>query len=278
MLRLKNEINSALKNIWFIIPCLALCVLSLIHCFSQISEYISFVNSLTEEENNINMCLPIYTSFNYWIGNTDSIYSTIFFWTAPLLAAIPFSWSYCRDLSNQRFADTADKKSIYFCKYLSAFISSGLITAIPLFINFVVISIFIPSVTPDSVYDIYYGIFSDNLVGVLFYNAPFIYISFYTILNFIFNGLLGSLGLSISTIAKSKIVSILFPAVIVVIAEKLSNELYSIFNYEISPISFLCPQSSIRFSGLVIFIEIIILIILAVLFSIIGLRGKRHEK
>ena len=166
---------------------------------------------------------------------------------------------------------------MYFYKYLSVFISSGLITAIPLFINFIGISIFIPSVIPDSAYDINYGMFSNNYVGILFYNTPFAYILFYIVLNFIFNGILGNLGLSISTIVKSKTVSILFPSVIVIIAEKLSNKLYTIFNYEISPISFLSSKNSMYFNGFVIFIEIITLTILTILFSIIGLRGKRHE-
>ena len=277
MLSLKMEIKSALKNIWFLIPCIFLCLLSLIHCFSQISAYISFVNSLTEEEKNINMCFPVYTSFNYWIGNSKSTYSTIFFYSSPLLATVPFSWSYCRDLKNHRFIDIAGRNRMYFYKYLSVFISSGLITAIPLFINFIGISIFIPSVIPDSAYDINYGMFSNNYVGILFYNTPFAYILFYIVLNFIFNGILGNLGLSISTIVKSKTVSILFPSVIVIIAEKLSNKLYTIFNYEISPISFLSSKNSMYFNGFVIFIEIITLTILTILFSIIGLRGKRHE-
>lgn len=273
----KSELKRAITNIWFIIPLFILTLISLLDIILAIKSYNLFLNSINEVgEIEMDMCVPVFTSFNFWIGNSSSLYSTIFFWTSPLLAALPYSWAYCTKQNCTNSSLYNNSKEKYLIKYTSVFVSSGLIALIPLFINFIVVSLVVPSIKPDSIYDINYGIFSNNFVGVLFYKFPYIYILFYCFFNFIFNGLLGGLGISVSTISKSKTTAVLFPPIIVFLLEKLKEKIQ--LSFEISPISFLCPSKPQYDNGYIIFGEIIILIILSIVFSSIGLRGKKCEK
>ena len=276
-MKLKSELKRAIINIWFITPLFILTLISSLDILFAIKSYNLFLNTIKGfDDIEMDMCIPVFTSFNFWIGNNSSLYSTIFFWTSPLLAALPYSWAYCRKKNYRKSSLYTDSKEEYLLKYISVFISSGLIALIPLFINFIAISLVVPSIKPDSIYDINYGIFSNNYVGVLFYKFPYIYVLFYGFLNFVFNGLIGGLGISISTISKSKITAVLFPSIIIFLLEKLKGMMQ--LSFEISPVSFLCPSEPQHDNGYIIIGEILIIIILSIVFSGIGLRGKKCEK
>ena len=141
-----------------------------------------------------------------WMGfDRTNPLAKIFFLIFPLMAVLAYCWSYCSDIKSgfaDKCIDEIGRYRYHLNKYISIFISSGLTNAIALTVNFLTILLFVPAIKPDSVYDIYYGIFSNNFMAETFYNIPLMYVLTFILLNFIFCGLFGCLGYAISTIIK----------------------------------------------------------------------------
>lgn len=276
MLKIRKELKKSIVNIWFILPCILLCLLSGIQNYLKISEYNEIMGEILKSDLSVNPCLHIYTSFTMWIGNdTSTVFSTIFFSISPLIAAIPYSWSLCKIIKSGELTSNNISSQYYFNKFVSVFISSGLLIAIPLSMNFIVTSLFVPSVTPDSVYDIYYGIFSNDFGGQLFYTLPYVYILSFILLNFVFYGLFGCIGLYVSIFFKRKIVSIITPAIIIYSIELLKKRFFTNLSIEISPISFLCPIKAVSCNHILIITEIAIMLLVTLVFPIT--RGGSDE-
>lgn len=269
------ECKKSILNIWFIIPFLLGCILVIMHIIYTVANYESFINKLSNSNDiNFNPCLPIYTSINLWIGNSKTIYSQIYFNIIPYLCSLPYSWSYCYELKKSKTA-SIESNIIYIQKYISVFVSSGLVISLPLLINFFGISLYIPTYKPDSVYDIYYGMFSNGFLSGLFYNSPLFYILIVIILNFIFGGLMGGLGLSISTIIKSKFIAVTSPALILLLITFVKNNFLKYTNIDISPISFIFPSISQSVKCLIVITEIVIFVLFSLILPIT--RGNKHE-
>nr|MDE7105206.1 hypothetical protein [Ruminococcus sp.] len=191
------------------------------------------------------------------------------------MAAIPYSWSLCNIVKSGKLTSNNISSQHYFNKFVSVFISSGLLIVIPLSMNFIVTSLFVPSVTPDSVYDIYYGIFSNDFGGQLFYTLPYVYILSFILLNFVFYGLFGCIGLYVSIFFKRKIVSIITHAIIIYSIELLKKRFLANLSIEISPISFLCPIKAVSCNYILIITEIAIMLLVTLVFPIT--RGGSDE-
>ncbi len=164
-------------------------------------------------------------------------------------------------------------------KYIAVFISSGLTITVPLLLDFLIILLFVPAIFPDSVYDIYYGIFSNNFMADIFYGQPFVYVLIFLLLCFVFCGLFGCLGYSISTLIKSKIIAIVVPTVLMILVEFVKNLIMkndSIYNIEFSPLSFLCPAKSYTTNWIIIISEIVVLFLIT--FGISVLRFKKTAR
>lgn len=277
MKKIKKEICVSLNNRFFLIPLFVLSTVSLLQCIEAVSMFHNYLTMISDKKETLNTGYPIYTSFNLWIGNSKSTYSTVFFIIAPLLASTPFSWSYVRDLKKGVFQYERDVRKNIVYRMVAVFVSSGLICVIPLIINFVLISVFVPSFVPDSIYDINYGIFSNNMMGIIFYRYPFAYILVYIIMSYGLNGSLGCLGLSISTISQSKTVAILFPSLLFWVVESLKNNLYVWTNREIITTSFFTANRPQFDNCFMITIELGLDILLTLLFFLIGLRGERMK-
>lgn len=163
-------------------------------------------------------------------------------------------------------------------KYIAVFISSGLTITIPLLLDFLIILLFVPAIYPDSVYDIYYGIFSNNFMADIFYGQPFVYVMMFLLLCFVFCGLFGCLGYSISTLIKSKIVAIVVPTVLMILVEFVKNLIMKndlIYNIEFSPLLSLCPAKSYTTNWSIIISEIVVLFLIT--FCISVLRFKKVD-
>lgn len=281
---MKTEIKKALINKYFICVCSFGIILSILHCYQVLTAYNSYIIELEKynELSNLqyNPLAEITSAFTMWIGvdNTNKI-TKIFFFIFPLMAVMPYCWSYCSDMKSgyaEKSVKNIGKFNYHLSKYIAVFISSGLTIAIPLLLNFLIILLFVPAISPDSVYDIYYGIFSNNFMADIFYGQPFVYVLIFLLLCFVFCGLFGCLGYSISTLIKSKIIAIVVPIVLMILVEFVKNLIMkndSIYNIEFSPLSFLCPAKSYTTNWIIIISEVIILFFIT--FSLSVLRFKK---
>jgi len=277
---MKKEIKKSLKNKYFILACTYGIIIAILHCCQRIPEYndmiSEFIQSSSSSDIKYNPHAPITNAFTLWIGcDSESKYTKIFYFLFPIVATLPYCWSYCSDLKNG-YADKAirefGKFKYHLYKYISVFVSSGLTMTIPLLFDFLIILFFVPSIFPDSIYDIYYGIFSNNFMADTFYGQPFLYVLTFIILGFIFCGLFGCLGYTVSTIIKSRIVSIVIPSAILFLIEYIKNIIVKnnpINNTEFSPLSFLCPFKSYTTNWIVIISEIAVIFLITFYLSVI---------
>lgn len=283
---MKTEIKKALMNKYFICICLFGIILSILHCYQVLTAYNSYIIELEKYRGLSNLqynpLAEITSAFTMWIGvdDTNKI-AKIFFFIFPLMAVMPYCWSYCSDIKSGQAEKTVKeigKFNYHLSKYTAVFISSGLTVSIPLLLDFLIILLFVPAIFPDSVYDIYYGIFSNNFMADIFYGQPFVYVLIFLLLCFGFCGLFGCLGYSISTLIKSKIVAIVVPTVLMILVEFVKNLIMkndSIYNIEFSPLSFLCPAKSYTTNWIIVISEIVVLFLIT--FGISVLRFKKVD-
>ncbi len=285
---MKTEIKKALCNKYFICTCAYGVIISILHSYKGISKYNIIkteVMKYSTIDTKYNPLAEISTAFTVWIGfDTTNILAKTFFYIFPLMAALPYCWSYCSDRKSGYFDKAIDrlgKYNYHLNKYIAVFISSGLTVVLPLVLNFMIILLFVPAISPDSVYDIYYGIFSGNFMADIFYNLPFLYVVLFILLNFVFCGLLSCFGYSVSTMIKSKIIAILFPSIVLGLIEFLNKkfvEKYPMHNIGFSPLSFLCPSKSVTANWLVITTEILVLFLSTFYLSVYRFRNKGKNK
>lgn len=281
---MKKELKRAILNPYFILICLYGIVIALLHCGQKASEYNTFISAVREYSTvknvKMNPHAPIYNAFSLWIGcDSSSKFSKLLFFIFPLLATLPYSWSYCYNYKKEKNKNECFNPDSH--QYLAVFISSGLTLAIPLLINFLSILFFIPAIFPDSVYDIYYGFFSNEFMSYIFYVNPYLYILIFIILCFVFSGLLGCLGFSFSTLIRSRILAITFPFIVTLATEYIKRhigEKNDVPITEFSPMSFLFPAKSHNASWMIIISEMIALFIITYVLAVLRFKFKKDSK
>ena len=282
MSSIKKEIRKSLYNIYFILPCFLGIVLSMIYSFKAIDMYSEYCKHVRfDEVLTQNTLAPTFNAYMIWIGGprleTDKT-SVIFFWYIILVAALPYAWSYCAE---RRIAKKHTKsfKSDFkhkLSQYISVFISSGLIAAIPLFLNLVITLLFIPATKPDPIYNIYYREFSSSLLGDIYYSNTMIYECCYILLFFVFCGLIGCIGYSFSLIIKKEAVAVAAPAILLLMIHFIKRKIYHTY-INISPFEYMNVADRMFRDYKIMFIEMLIMLVTSFLCMLIINAKEKHN-
>lgn len=275
MNKIFKELKKVITDKTFIITCLPCIILSIIHALYKISYYLQYCNAIDEYTNNDTVYNPhwaIYSIYQLWIGCDISsdfplIMSYLFF-----IQISVFCMLSCNSTIKTKHT-YLKHKYISFSDYIVAFISFGMFEFIPLLLNFFLLSLFIPIVQPDSIYDIYYNFFAKDFMANLFYSTSFFYILFFVMLNFIMFGLIGCISVSIFKKYNKFTILIIFPELMIILLDITKNiwQNFIFKNSEISPISFLMPVNSHQTNLAIIICELMILLL-------INFFIKRKEK
>lgn len=146
MRQLKIELGKALKNRMFLITLGIGTGLALLAALYQISYY----NQTQAQESSavINPMIEANTLYNHWMGGEMQSFGAIcFFYVLPLLAAIPYGWSYFvekRSGYTKYLMIKGGKREYFICKYVAVFCSGGLVVLLPLILNFILVAMFVP--------------------------------------------------------------------------------------------------------------------------------------
>ena len=281
---MKIELKRAIFNKYFLWGCIFGIIIIFLHSYSIVVEYNSVIPKIENAViKGINPLAPTINVFTSWIGwNSENKYSKLFFALMPFISVIPYFWSYCDDIKKGKanvMIEKNGKFNYHLTKYFATFISSGLTIAIPLLLDFLILLLFVPAVFPDSVYDIYYGIFSNDFMANTFYTNPLLYVFVFLLLNFTYCGLFGCIGYSVSTLIKNKVISLIAPIVFILLTEFIKNKVISDVATQrnnFSPLTFLCPAKSINTNWIIIILEIISLFIVTFYCSV--LRYTKKDK
>lgn len=275
MKEIKNNLKISIFNLFFILPCLIGTGLAIADAVLHIKQYSLFYenNVLTDFKDNVNIFMPLNTVYTYWIGGSNcKTTSYIFFYYIFLVAFIPSIYIIYKCKKGNTLLT---KNSIY--EYLSSFITSGLIVFIPLAVNFICNLMFIPADTPDSVYDMYYGVTSSTLFNKIFYNYPIIYELIYMLILFLMGGFIGCLAYAITKLFKGFWAFLLLPDIVLLILTFTDNNKQ--FFYSISPIKYCSTATGMFYNYRVLRTELIFLILATlVIFLINKFKKIKHEE
>lgn len=275
---LKIEIKKAIKNKWFFIALAIGCTITTISAVNNIILDIEFGEIGFEYATTKYTPLTSSSSYKYWIVN-DFIQPTtdLFFVLLPLLAVLPYSWSYASEAKSGYFQHVLTRTSRYkyfSSKGIAAFLSGALVVSIPIILNFVLCAYMVPSYLPDVSEIIYFGVFTESLWSDIFYNQPFMYVLLYTGLIFLFSGLWATATSFLALFFKNRIGLMVVPYLFLFFLKYLNeNTLNEIIQTSISPLNYLRAVNSFFPDGYLILAELLIL--LGFIIISLGLIKKR---
>ena len=165
---LKTELQKALHNRWFF----AALAIGLLLSAVNIGENLALIAEMGEHRGRMSASL-----FCYWLGITPGTAKGVFYTIWPLLAALPYGWSYIQERTSgvhDQIVYRVGRKKYFFAKYLAVFVSGGLALMTPLLFdllaNALVCTYWVPNVT-------YYLtlVFDGHFLSTLYYTQPWLY-------------------------------------------------------------------------------------------------------
>lgn len=276
---LKMECKKAVKNKFFLIAlfcgiCFAL--LSGLYC---IEAYESTGKELAKLGGN--PMTQAFGLYNNWIGGESSTLGFTFFYTLlPLLAVLPYGWSYCAEkkAGYLKQAEIRTGRLPYLgAKYIATFLAGGMAVVLPLIFNFLLVACFVPAVQPTILYEMYYPLHYGSIWSELFFTVPLVFTILYLILDFIFAGLFAVLGFAVSCFTNNRIAAVLIPFFLILSMHYGGTLMrqYRLYK-EVSPLNFLHATSieNIADAGIIV-IEAVVF--LALTLGIVLGKGRKYE-
>ena len=274
------KVDTKIKNIFLIfmliiIPIVGELLFSFIYTYDAVKSYDMFIEALKTNCGRFNPLIPLNSGYTYWIGGSNlKGNKEMFFFILFMGAIIPCAYLIHNKTNLKKYGA------------ISSFFISGIFALFSLIINFVSISMFIPLIKPDSVYDMYYDVLKGDILSDLFYYNPIVYELLYMIMIFILCGLIGCLGYNFYKVFNNHIIAFFIPEVIL-LALHITNLKYSL-PHNISPIIY-CSESSKMMQNIKMYIieTIIVILIMNILlvikiekifYMIINLKRYMMEK
>lgn len=203
-----------------------------------------------------------------WMGaDVGSFESTMFYLLLPFLAALPFGWSLAEEIRSGYAAHVifrSGKKSYYTAKMTAAFCSGFLVIAVPLMLNFLVVSAFLPCLTPEILYP-YGGLMQKSMLYQLYYTYPHIYVCAYILLDGIYGGLFAVIATASACFLANRFMTVLVPFGMCIALEYFDSNIaaYTGLGYDIAPERFLRAMPAANdHNGFIIMAEGIIFFLL----------------
>jgi len=241
---IRCEIKKAFLNRWFLVALIIGCTLVAISAsrnyqvgFRSSDMMLQYMETKWLDASSI-------SSYKYWVV-VDFIQplTGLFFQLLPLLAVIPFSWSYLEERRSGYVGSiiTRTSRTHYFiAKYSAVFLSGALVITIPILLNFLICACLMPMRTPDVFAVIYFGIWEESLWSEVFYTRPMLYVALFTLLNFSFSGIWAASVFSLSALIKNRVALVVLPYLALVYIEFISKAyFFDLIQIELTPSGFL---------------------------------------
>lgn len=186
------ELWKAFHNTYFWI---AMGVGLIIVYFDVRENYYSIPNITQTLLESIEMGLPISgfqgcSLFLWWISSSMNEYSSLFYQLFPILAAMPFGWSFSMERRNGlmvQYAIRSGRSMSLFSKFCAVFISGGLVVSVPVLVDLLLNALICPS---ESLlfFNPITMIFSKTFLSNLFFTHPWIWSFIWCTVDFIWGG------------------------------------------------------------------------------------------
>lgn len=219
---LAHEVSKALGCPWFRVALMLACAIALaaaaesfICLETEREQQLGFGYGLGLEARNY-LGLTREGSFGNWIvvSANAPLTASIFFYALPLLAAIPYAWSYRTEMTSGYSVHVgirASRRDYIASKAFSSFATGFLVAAIPLLLNFFAVSCLFPAYAPRVEDVAYVGVFSFCFFSRLFYDMPLLYVAAYTLLDGCLMGVWAMVCLASSVIFRDRVKLMVLP-------------------------------------------------------------------
>lgn len=230
---------------------------------------------------NSNPLLAVSSLFRVWIGgNVDSVYTMVFYYFLPLLAALPYSWSLRSELKSgfvKHMVLKCGRLRYYFAKFSAAFLTGAVTVFIPLVINYIIVACFVPARMPDPGDVIYHAVYRDFLFSKLFYTAPLLFDIVFMLLDALFAGVWASFVLSLAFFGLNKFVILIGSYICLLFHQYITRVIVAYrFFIELSPFDFLrAYQSGSPPNGLVVAATLLVIFGAGVVVTVV--RGTHDD-
>lgn len=222
------ELDKALRNPWFVIALSIALALATASALGNIFFHLN--NGVTTLYEHKYVSPSPDSCFGYWIS-LDYLQpaSTLFFQLLPLLAVIPYAWSYRTELQNgylNQVVSRTPQGRYLLAKGIATFCSGLLVAVVPLLVNFVLLACFIPAYMPDVTEVLYLAVFPDDTASWLFYNVPVLYVLFFTLVAGVLCGLWATFVFGLSLFVDNRVALIVVPFLATLGLQFVSDRIY----------------------------------------------------
>lgn len=239
------EMRKALKNKWFWGMLLLGCVCGFFSFLYRYSVYLDWqreagilaemIDSPYDPDVQANILA------NSWIGGeVFSLGFALFFFLFPLMATVPYAWSYIQEKRVGYLAlvcANASKKGYYCAKAAAVFMGGGLVLAVPQLLNAILVSAVIPNLVPDSL-SLSVASFQESMWSGIFFTKPGVFLLLYIALDFVFGGLIALAAYGAGFFIRSQAAAMVLPFGIF-LAFRQWSQADHMLAFEVSPFYFL---------------------------------------
>ena len=266
---LKIELKRAFTGSCFIIALLIGVAISISHFIMDVLTY-SRTEDLSKPMGIVSGLLAAWMG-----GNSYNFQGYLFFLILPILAVMPYVYSYHQDKKYGMIKNMITRTNpvhYYTSKWIAVFLSAGTVIVLPLILNILLFTTVLPSHKPQ----IAAGIFSvgnKSLFAEIFINDPLLYIILFFIIIFIYSGLIANIGLIVEFFTDYLFVVLLFPFLLYIF----SSAVLEMFILEaFAPNYFLKPSFGSGNILIIIFEGILLFLITFIPFVVHGRKRKDY--
>ena len=179
---IKLELKKAFTTPWFYLSLAVLMLCALMSTVYSIDSYQNiringFPHYFENGKMTVNEYYATWNCYQKWIGSElVSLASTLFFTLLPVCAVLPYASAFHQERKVgylRVMLPQCGKKSYFLAKTMAVFLTGAAVVILPLVVNFLAVSAFIPATAPQVNYNFYnYVLFGDLWADLFFKPTP----------------------------------------------------------------------------------------------------------
>lgn len=160
-------------------------------------------------------------------GEAYTFWNSVYFYILPVLAALPFGWSYFQDETTgylRQIYSRVSRSQYLTAKMIVTFCSGAVGGALTYILSFAVNALYLPAVKPNEVAQ-HTFITNRIFMAEWYFSKPWLYFGVYLLIIMLCGGLLAVSSLLISFVARNRLIICMFPFILYLSADYLLMEL-----------------------------------------------------
>lgn len=223
---IRVELKKAINNRMLYLSLLIGLVICMMDVFQNAEAVARLTDVLANSDNSINKTTEGFSLFVRWIAvNGYTFGNYVFFFVWPILAAIPYGWSYAEERKSgvyNQIVSRVGKKTYYFAKYVALFVSGGLAVSIPVLINLLINALVCPYCVPNVVTSLT-SVSNGYFLSELYYSRPWIFGILWCFVEFLWGGVVSCFCMVVGTRFRHQVMVMLVPFAVLLLIELITS-------------------------------------------------------